>query len=137
MKGPKLKKEAVWWTCIFSVIFFSYPKLPDFIKLLSTLFWGLLTQGRSIFFANELFCHSFPKDVFHLFCFPTQKDREFFFICFHMRKAFLAPSKQPGLRLCPTCRKKARDVSVKVSPSMYSSKSQQGSSSCSTSIFGG
>ena len=66
--------------------------------------------------------------MFRLF-FSTPKNRSFF-ICLFEKNVEKGPGGNPrcltpSCRSCPTCRKKAQDVSVKVSPSMYLSKSQK------------
>lgn len=71
----------------------------------------------------------FPKGCVPTF-FSTPKNRSFFICLFEQKcgeRLRWKPSMLDGAscRSCPTCRKKAQDVSVKVSPSMYLSKSQK------------
>lgn len=66
--------------------------------------------------------------MFRLFFQPQKIDH--FFICLFEKNVEKGPGENPrcltpSCRSCPTCRKKAQDVSVKVSPSMYLSKSQK------------
>ena len=76
----KRSKEEELWSCQTSSNFYQH------------FFWGLLTQGRSIFFRKWTLLSFFPKGcVPSFFVFQPQKTREFFSICFHMRKAKRPP----------------------------------------------
>lgn len=97
---------------------FFFP-LPQVSQLLSTpYFLGcLLTQGRFVYFSERNSFVILSQRMCPDFFFQPQKIDNFLYVC--LKHAW------HRLRSCPTCQKKAQDVSVKVSPSMYLSKSQK------------
>ena len=99
--------------------FHHFFSLPQVSQLLSTpdFFGCLWTRGRFVYFSQRNSFVILSQRMCSDFFFQPQKIDNFLSVC--LKHAWHC------LRSCPTCRKKAQDVSVKVSPSMYLSKSQK------------